>query len=328
MKMPPRWILILVIGLIAEWATPTEPVASELARLRSRLEQMAGSFVSEAEWNAWVIELQALEWVARDGGDEQMKMEAALLLARGWGDVRRQGREAVLLLRKTRGESRGRNVTGRQRIYLAEAALLARLGDVDAISALIEEFRSGPDFDETSYAWSGGAGPDSPLAVVRPRAQGSGSVTVMAMERFRREARFAVGAKPPRFDLAAVDGRRWNSDALLGRVVLLDFWLAGSPASSRLRRHLDRLSARYGTDIVRVGICLNLDWEGLVRNRSGERAEMGAEVGRDSAGDFLRALGIFGDVQVIVVDRDGRIAARVRDGVSLEQEVGRLFPSN
>jgi hypothetical protein len=143
------------------------------------------------------------------------------------------------------------------------------------------------------------------------------------MEKFRREAQYPVGARPPDFEMEDLNGRRWTRDDLLGSVVVLDFRLAHSAADAYRAGQSVRLTKRCGSDLVILNVCLNLDGEDLRRKAAGARNE--TWIPRGNAAGLLKALAIFGDAQTIILDREGRIAARLRDGGALEQEVSRLF---
>ncbi|MDZ4199709.1 MAG: hypothetical protein U1E27_10555 [Kiritimatiellia bacterium] len=296
-------------------------LSGELRRLQSRMEQMAHGYITEAEWESLVGDIGVLRTVARDSGQVQLELDAGLLLSRVYGELRREWPAALDLLRSIREESRLRPVTGMNRVYLAEAAILARLGDREGLSALIEEFRSGPYFDPQTYNWSGGEGRQTPLAVTRPNARGSDSITITAMERYRREADFAVGSRLPPAELMDEQGRLWSTGDLGGRVVVLDFWLEGAQASETTRLYLERLAGRYGKNLLILGICLNRS--GSSPGRAPGR--IGTQIPREKAAQWLRSLAVYGDAQTLVLDREGRLAARVRDGISLEKEVDRLF---
>lgn len=324
----PAWRLGLLAAIlaVAPGRAGYEPgSAPERRALQSRIESLAHGYVTAVEWDRLRGELHSLRAAARAADDPQTVLEIDLLTARALGDLRREWDAALDILRAARAEGLRVSLRGMHRVYLAEAAVLSRLGDAEGIASLIETFRASPHFDPQEYPWSGGDGPRSPLVVTRPWARGSDSLTVTAMERYRREARFASGAAAPDFAWVDTEGRLWTREALRGRVAVLNFWIAGAPVSDRLSPHLERLRARHGEGIVVIGVCLNLD-TGALRER--QRRDPGLpppQVGRDEARDTLRTLAIFGDAQIILLDRGGRIAARVRDGVTLEREAGRLF---
>jgi len=322
------WVGIVLAGSIScfsVYAQTNTELTGSIRAVQSRVEQMAHGYVTEVEWVILMDEIEALGSVAEEQGEAQATLEIDLIRARAKGYLRREWNQSLAILRGIRTQKRAQPLTGMNRVYLEEAAILARLGDTQAIATLIREFSESPYFDPQQYPWSGGEGPDSPLKVTRPRSSGSSSITVTAMERYRREAQYCVGSQPPSFEMEDLNGRRWTRDGLIGSVVVLDFRVAHTPADGVRRAHLERLAKRYGTKLVLLGICLNLSREDLRRNAAEDRTLQWSWIPRENAAELLKKLAIFGEAQMIVLDREGRIAARVRDGVILEQEVNRLF---
>jgi hypothetical protein len=318
------WIawIALFAGLQATAETGPGP-SKQVRELQNRVEQMAHGYVTEVEWTVLLDEIAAERDSAAKEGRSADAFEIDLLHAKAVGYLRRDWAQSLAILRNLRTEKRATPLPGMNRVYLEEAAILARIGDADAIATLIREFRASPYFDPRAYPWSGGQGPGDPLIVIRPRTGGSDSITVTAMEKFRREAQYPVGARPPDFEMEDLNGRRWTRDDLLGSVVVLDFRLAHSAADAYRAGQSVRLTKRCGSDLVILNVCLNLDGEDLRRKAAGARNE--TWIPRGNAAGLLKALAIFGDAQTIILDREGRIAARLRDGGALEQEVSRLF---
>lgn len=313
-----------LVAWTAVSATAQE-ISAPVRELNSRVEQLAHGYMTEVEWTVLADEMDAARTDAVRGGRSEEVFEIDRVRARALGYLRKDWAQALGIFRKLRTEPRSAPMPGMNRVYLDEAAMLARIGDADAIAALIREFRTSPYFDPQAYPWAGGQGPGDPLKVVRPRSGGSDSITVTAMEKFRREAQFPVGAMLPDFEMEDLTGRRWSRDDLRGNIVVLDFRMAHSAADTYRAQRMDRLTKRYGADLVVLNVCLNLDGEDLRRAPAGKTSRNDVWIPRGNAAGLLKALAIFGDSQAIVLDRDGRISARIRDAESLEQEVNRLF---
>lgn len=318
-------IVAAAMAVLCAGSANAQDVSAPVRELQSRVEQLAHGYMTDVEWAVLADEMDAARAAAVRGGRTEEVFEIDRVRARAFGYLRKDWAHALGILRKLRAESRSTPMPGMNRVYLDEAAMLARIGDADAIAALIREFRTSPYFDPQTYSWSGGQGPGDPLKVVRPRSGGSDSITVTAMEKFRREAQYPVGAALPDFEMEDLSGRRWSRDDLVGNVVILDFRMAHSAADAHRAQRMERLMKRHGDDLVVLNICLNLDGEDLRRAAAGKARRGEVWIPRGNAAGLLKALAVFGDAQALVLDRDGRIAARIRDAESLEQEVNRLF---
>lgn len=324
LRVAPARIFGFACVLFAIRLVNAQEIPVAVRELQSRVEQMTHGYMTEVEWTVLVDEMDAARADAVRGGRTAEVVELDLIRAKAMGYLHKDWAQALGIFRKLRTEPSFAAVPGMNRVYLEEAAMLARIGDADAIAVLIRDFRASPHFDPKAYPWTGGQGPGDPLKVVRPRSGGSDSITVTAMEKYRKEAQFPVGATLPDFEMEDLNGRRWSRDDLRGSVIVLDFRMAHSTADTYRAQRMERLAKRYGTDLVILNVCLNLDGEDL-RRAIGGKARNEIWIPRGNAAGLLKALAIFGDAQAIVLDRDGRIAARSRDAESLEQEVNRLF---
>ncbi|HUF24223.1 MAG TPA: redoxin domain-containing protein [Vicinamibacterales bacterium] len=141
-----------------------------------------------------------------------------------------------------------------------------------------------------------------------------------------------VAAQQPdaigRIRLHTVDGRSLTLADLRGRVVLLDFWATWcAPCLAELPR-LKKLHAEYDReDFEILGISLDtLDrrsFRSWVRRNDINWPQV--QDGRGYNGDLARRFGVEELPVTILLDREGRIAARNLRGDALESAIGRLL---
>ncbi len=311
-------LLFIAAGVLADIST------ADRRALLSRVHSMSHGYFSEREWDAVFQRLNELRVVARSEGRPEEVVELNLLEAMILSDMRRAPDRAIQLLEGTIKEYFGQPVHNLRRAYVQLAELHAQRGDENAIVALIKEFQESPHFDPVAYPFTGGARPDDPLVVTRPRAQGPSSVTITAMQRFQKQARLAPGRLMP--DLQGVDmnGRSMRLSDLRGRVVLVDFWF---PESLAWRRELPNVLSAYqqyrpaGFEII--GVPLGRD-EAAVLRYSQRHAMTWPQwqVGRTALAD----IGIFGDARSVLVNADGVIIAQDLRGTDLAVALRGLLP--
>jgi thiol-disulfide isomerase/thioredoxin len=228
--------------------------------------------------------------------------------------LREYGR-SLEVLEEARGKLAAHQPRRMPALYAREAEVYARIGDEDAITRLIAAFKASPYYDAEHYAFTGGQGREVPLAVTRPVARGSDSLTVTTMEMYRQRARFAPGRPFP--DFAAVDlrGHPVKLADLRGKVVLLDFWLRGWEA---WRRNLPVLQAAYDDYAPRnfeiIGFNLERQADDLPDFLRQNKIRWPVVAGNT---DLPRRLGIFGEATNFLLDRNGEIIARDLSGADL-----------
>ena len=131
-----------------------------------------------------------------------------------------------------------------------------------------------------------------------------------------------------RVELSTTDGQRLSLDALRGKVVLLDFWatwcapcLAEIP---RLRRLHEDLEAQ---GLVVIGVSLDAMDTRRFTSWTQRQGVTWPQVrdGRSYAGDLPRMFGIEQLPSTVLIDRQGRIAARDLRGERLETAIRALL---
>ncbi len=317
---PGPWIA--VAALVAAAAA-----GDEFERLRARIQEVPPAAVTETAWREWEAELRALERRAEQAGDGDRLRAVALFTARVQASDRRDPSGALRTLREARERLAALRPPGDARaLFLAEAEVLAGLGDREGIRRLMADYRASPWHTPSPPVFRGGRGPDDPLRVYRPHAAGHEDAVLTAMERHARAAQAAPGQVPPAFRLRDIEGRVHTPEAWRGRVLLIDFgvhgaqpWEAGLPARIRAWRQW----RDEGFGILTVHQNRNTDG---IRAWLRRHPEAGwSHVARDEAQELLAALGIFGEPRNLLLDAEGRIRARDVTGPGLSDAVRRAL---
>lgn len=311
--------LFLVSGVVEAGS-----IEADRRALLSRVQTMSHGYHSEAEWTDVFRRLNDLQSAAARANRPEEVVELNLLEAMILADMRRSPERAQALLEQTIKEYYARPIRNLRRAYVQLSELHARRGDENAITELIRQFQQSPHFDPVAYPFSGGAGPDDPLVVTRPRAQGRDSITVTAMERFRQQARVAPGRHMPELTGVDMQGRSVRLSDLRGRVVLVDFWFPEWTAWQRELPHLLSVYRRYQpTGFEVIGIPLGRDTSALLQYA--QRQGMPWPQWRVDPAVPAR-FGIFGDASNILIDTHGVIMGHNLRGPELDAALQYLLP--
>ncbi len=133
-----------------------------------------------------------------------------------------------------------------------------------------------------------------------------------------------VGRPTPAFSLPLLNGGVLRSEALRGRVVVVNFWASWCyPACYDEAPHLQRLWDRYGErGVVVVGINIQ-DTEAGARafvRRFGQTFP----VGRDRTGSIAIDFGVVGVPETYLIDRQGRIVFKHAGAVTEDLLAARI----
>ncbi len=320
-----------VCGAFVMWAWAsasgqTHDLRSELNRLQTQVQAMGDRVISESQWAQLIADLNALAERARAGGEGQIEILAVVAQARAWGDLRHDPARAVALLRATRGRHGSKPWPEVRQLYLTEAEMLSRLGDADAIRRLMNEYRASPAYDPPSFAYTATPDPAPVVAMVRPRSPQTESPVLLAMRKYFDAALASPGALVPDFLLTDIDGLQYSPGSMKGRVVLLDFWVAGSVPYEREIPFRIRTRERFAAQGFEIlGICQNLD-AAAIRQYTAQRSGMRwPQVEGRTARSLIVRLGIPGENASFLLDREGRIRGRNLTGAALADAVARLL---
>lgn len=312
---------ILLAAMVAGWAAACGAApadfAADINRVLSRLQSTAANNYSSNEMNAVYRDLEDIERRATDGQAWDSLVEARLVRAMALSDMQRNHQAAADLLQQTRRDLRGREAPALRKVYVRLAEVYGRLGNEGAVNRTIEEFRASPYFDPQAYAYSGGQGPKDPLAVTRPTAAGSGSISETAMRVAQQQSRAAPGTAFPAYELTDATGGKLTREQFAGKVVLYDFWQKDWPVWKRDLTSVRDAYLRHkpkGFDIV--GISLDADKSAAAAFAKSNRMDWThVPEARALAGQ----LGIYGECANVLVDRNGMIIGRnLRGGDLIE----------
>ena len=281
----------------------------------SRLQAMGHGVYTEAEWADVARSVQDLTAAARQSGDADAIIKAAVIEASVAGDMRHQYPAALKVLRNARADlSSAMPDADLSRLYVKEAELLAETGDRAAIQSLIDAYKASPSYRPEMYAWSGGEGPGDPIYLARPKARGQHSMPLSIMEMALRRAGSAPGTRFPEFNLTDIYGRPLASAAYRGHVVLVDFFVRGWPRwEENLSAQIDLFQRCHDQGFEIIGVSLD------------PRADLSAfglpwPVVR-SAPELTRQLSIFGQTTSYLLDVNGAVLGRDLRGQDLSTAV-------
>lgn len=322
-----RAIARLAVGLLASGLAATAAdLGQELNALRTRLESLGDRAIPIDAWNTAMADLTALADRAAKAGRPELAIEAEVLQARAWADMRHDTRRALNLLRQTRANHRSGPAEPIRLAFVTEAEMLARLGDADAVRRLILEFKNSPFFDPHPFEYRAGEGRNTPLAVRRPYAREVESLTLLSLEKYLEQARKSPGAAFPGFTVRDANGAPLSLADLKGRVCLIDFWVSGSVPWERNLPFLLQARRKFaGQDFEIVGVALNLDDTEASAFAAGRAGMDWRQVGGREARLLGGTVGLYGECGNYLLDREGRVRARNLQGAALLEAVGQLL---
>ncbi|MCX7819679.1 MAG: TlpA family protein disulfide reductase [Kiritimatiellae bacterium] len=145
------------------------------------------------------------------------------------------------------------------------------------------------------------------------------------MQKYFDAALASAGARIPDFELTDIDGLQYSPGSMRGRVVLLDFWVAGSVPYEREIPFRIRARERYAAQGFEIlGICQNLDAAAIREYIGRHRGMSWPQVEGRAARNLIVRLGVPGENASFLLDREGRIRARNLTGAALAEAVARL----
>ena len=122
----------------------------------------------------------------------------------------------------------------------------------------------------------------------------------------------AVGEQLPAFDLKTMDGSRFSSRELAGKVAIVDLWSTWCGPCLKEIPHLNELSSRYKNEgLAVVGVTLQSGWAQDIKKDFEERNIQAAYpilVGDDDVEEAFG--GVLAFPTTLLVGRDGRIHKR------------------
>lgn len=314
---------ILAMGAVS---AARADLRAEMHEISTRLFSMGDRVISEREWNDLMVGLDDIDRRAKEAGDRGVALETVVARARAWGDLARNPAYAVSLLGAARNNARFATVPELRQVYLTEAEMLSRTGDADAIRRLIVAFKGSPLYDPSPLVYSVPDNGSPTMTMVRPRSPQTESPLVLGMMRHLNNAKVSVGARIPDYVMSDIDGASYSPGSLQGRVVLLDFWVAGSVPWERTVPFIQQAREIYGArGFEAIGISQNLDAQGIRSFVAGRPGMTWPQVEGRTMRSLILQLGIPGESANFLLDRQGRIRGRNLRGSALLEAVGGLL---
>jgi len=298
----------------------------ELHVLTTSLRALGDRVIPERQWTDVVSRLADLASRAEAAGETAVAIEASVARARAWGDLRRDPAQAATILRMTRERFGAQALPAVRQIYLTEAEMLARVGDSDAIRRLMVAYKGSPLYDPAPLVYAPDASGSPSITMVRPRSPQTESRVILGMQKYLDQAMASAGARIPDFSLTDIQGLQYAPGSLQGRVVLLDFWVAGSVPWARNQPFIRQARDKHGAQGFEViGICQNLAADGIRSYAARTPGMTWPQVEGRSARDLIVKLGIPGETANFLIDRHGRIRGRNLEGSMLLESVATLM---
>lgn len=313
---------LLVFGMLAGLSASAQS-APELNRVLSRLQSMSHGTYSTREWQDAMRELDDVAAQAVRSGQPDLVVQARAIKAMALADMRRDIPAALQVIADTKREYGQQRLPSVRRLFIQQADYYGRIGDAEAVRNTIEEFRRNPNYDAEAFPVQLFEGRNTPMAIARPFARGSDSVSVTAMEAARERSRFAPGNLFPDFSWTDAAGRRGSITDLRGKVVLVDFW---HPRWTPWARDLAQLKRTYelwnklGFEIV--GISIEREPTASRQFAAAEKLPWTLVYGET---ELPRQLGLFGQSANFLLDQNGVILARDLRGSDLADAVRRAL---
>ncbi len=322
-----QWALAIIMltgaSLTAWGQSAGNPLPAELRPLHSRIQSMSHGYYSEQDWQQVFAEVRAVAALARQEGNDDLAIEAALLEAQAWMDMRGQLSRALEVLDRTRQTYAQSTSASMRKVFVREAEVYAQQGDQAAIRKLIDQFKASHWYQPERYPYRVGEGRNAPLSVVRPGSSGADSLVLTTMQNFLNAARFAPGNPCPFFSGVDRAGQPVSLDDYAGKVVLVDFWQGNWVPWRRNLAYQAKVFQSYqpaGFEVI--GMALDADsvqFDSLL-------AESGAtwrQLAPDPA--IASQFGLHGEATSFLVDRDGVIIGRNLRGADLVLAIRRAL---
>ena len=144
-------------------------------------------------------------------------------------------------------------------------------------------------------------------------------------EHFAAEPELALHKMAPAFEVTALDGSRFNLDAMGGRVVLIDFWATWCGPCNRELPHMKQLAKEFaGQPLVIISVSWDSDeakWKEFVA-----RNEMTWVQYRDADHELANLFGINAIPHYFTIDSDGVLTSEMLgEGANVEGKLKKLL---
>jgi len=305
------------------WSNQT-PELDELARLRSQVGALSNGYYTEETWQTLMDEFESVRAQADAEKDWTKAVNTGLLQAHSYRELRNDDNRALALLEKLKVVYGSYSAAPMREVYMQQAAIYEVQNNPQGIAKLIYEFKKCPQYDGEAFSYSGSGARGDALAITRPHAKGSDSLTITAMQKMRKQALLGQGERVPALELKAVNGSVYTLDRLPWKVTLIDFWMnRWAPWQRELPYLLNVFETYAPKGFGLIGVCLDTDAEAGLAYFKGRGATW--PVALDPRGTTARSFGLYGEAGNLLVDEHGFIIARNVRGADLAAEVRRAL---
>ena len=305
----------MLLGCLIFGQQPVTADATARAELLGKLQELNHGTHTQEEWLAVHNQLLTEAATAKRAGDLEELLEWKLLESSIQRDMRRNPEGSLNILNGLFDKYNGLPLENFKKVYLEKAQTLSVLGQNKAIVSLIATFKESPYLDEQQYDADGGSSPADPIVLERPTAGTGASITVTAMEKYLRNTQLAEGKMFPDFKVMDQHGKELSRSALAGKVVLLDFWVKDWPLWQDDIPTLQKVSKEYADKGV-VIIGFNLDRDRKQAERKVRKSNLSwSHV--FNAQSWAGALGVYGEADNFLLNREGQIVGRGLHGQKL-----------
>ncbi len=165
------------------------------------------------------------------------------------------------------------------------------------------------------------------------RALRPGDPAWLRVKHFADDPELAVQKMAPAFEVTALNGSRFNLDAMAGKVVLIDFWATWCGPCNRDLPYLKKIAREFaGQPLVMISVSLDSNaaaWREFV-----QKHEMSWLQYRDADHQLAREFGVTSIPHYFTIDSDGVLASeslgsgsnlegRLRDLIARAEQAGR-----
>lgn len=269
---------------------------------------MGHGYYPAREWNAVIDEIHEMLSLSEEAGNFEQMIDVTAVLANVYSQMLRNHAQAIKVIQEMQTFLADKDVAGMPKLYVRKAEVYGRMGDEVAIEQLIKDFRESKHYDPKDYAVTPAENYGEQWAVERPHGQGDNSLTVSAMKKALREARFAPGSSFPDLSVTTADGRQIQLSSLKGKLVLVDFWIKDWTAWNRDLPHLVELYDRHhpaGFEIIGVSVQPGMGGQQEFLNHHGARWPQ-----VQGSRELFTECGVTGDATNFLLDPEGVIIGR------------------
>lgn len=301
--------LLFLVPIVSSANLASGDALRELNRLSSTLSKMQHGYYSNEEWADAMDKVRLYQREVQQQGQNNLSFRAGLLLADIQVHARKNPEDALAELDMILVQTDQVEARWIRKAYLLKAEILADLGDEQGVSKLVDQYRKSPWYEDELPPVRGGTGPNDPVRIARPGVQEASSITVTALESFRKQARVSPGNYFPLTAARTRAGQTVKFRNIGQDYIVLLFWSAGWPSWRRVADEWIQMSIQPDLPVQIYGVCVGPD-----SNEQINRLRMRG-AGWPELADARRLASLFAvqsQVTAVVVEPGGLILGRVQ----------------